>query len=190
MLGWVTWAVLLLLAIGLTGPVMQGALRSFGYSVLLWWILLAWTVVAPLQKWNIVWLAPLATVLPTGLLLYYATRSQRGPGMIVWALTFVVVLAFITFWPRFSPRSHSTPWLVGFLLGGCIVVARILTNRSVVKEGTIPRRVSLIYSVGFYGLIVACIASLVTAGWRAAVPLMFAYLLTEFVPSALRRINA
>ena len=188
-IGWASWALLFLITIGFTRPVTQGAIRSFGCSVLLWWVLLGWTIATPLAKWNILWLAPLVATLPTALLFYYALHVQRGPGMVVWVATFLTLLAFITFWMELSPVALPASWRLGLILGALRISVQLTTNHAVARTGGCPKWVSGLYFVGLLGGTGAFLWSLTIEGWKAAVPvLLFVYLLSSFVPSALRRI--
>jgi hypothetical protein len=142
-----------------------------------------------LAKWHILWLAPLVAILPTALLLYYASHVQRGPGMVVWVFAFVMLLAFMTFWVALSPSALPTSWLLGCILGGLRVTWRLLTNRVAARTGAVPKWLSLLSFTGFLGATGAFLWSLTSEGWAAAVPMLFfGYLLSTFVPSAWHRI--
>jgi hypothetical protein len=109
--------------------------------------------------------------------------------MVVWVLTFVMLLAFMTFWVRLSPAALPTSWLLGFILGGLRVTSRLLTNRAVARTGAVPKWLSVLFFAWLIGGTWAFLWSLTTEGWQAVVPMLFlGYLLSAFVPSALHRI--
>ena len=109
--------------------------------------------------------------------------------MIVWALAFLMVLVFMTFWVVLSPSVQPTSWLLGSIVGGLRVTSQLLTNRAVARTGAIPKWVSLLFFVGMFGGAGAFLWSLATEGWVAAVPIAFlGYFPSTFVPSVLRRI--
>ena len=82
---------------------------------------------------------------------------------------------------------------------GCamlMVLARILTNRYVVRHGAqnsgttsvvghIPPILSVLYLLAFVGMAVTLIWSLIVVGWWAALIIFVAYLLTSRVRSVL-----
>ena len=186
--GWIAWFALLLLAIVFTIPVSQGALRSFGHTVIMWWALLLWTLFTPFPKYNILWLAPILAFLPTLVLFLFALHTdglQRSPGTHVWLALLLLSLALLTYWPFFRFATFPQVWATGAILASLIIIARHLTNGFLRREGRCPRWVSSLYLAGFLGLIAAALWFPVTLGWRTAVPVAFCYFVTKLVPSVI-----
>lgn len=76
-----------------------------------------------------------------------------------------------------------TPWLVAVGFAALMVVARLITNRSLMTTGQIPTWVSVLYMLGLVGMIAAAVWSILSVAWWGPIPILLVYLATNLVPS-------
>ena len=79
--------------------------------------------------------------------------------------------------------SIYTPWFFGAGFAVLIVGSRLITNQKLITTGQIPTWVSVLYMVGFVGMIAAFIWSIVSIGWWGPIPIILLYLATGLVRS-------
>ena len=76
------------------------------------------------------------------------------------------------------------PWPIAATFAIVIVVSRLITNKKRTTTGHIPTWVSLLYMLGFVGMLSTFIWSIVTIGWWGPIPIILLYFITGLVPSA------
>ena len=82
--------------------------------------------------------------------------------------------------------EHYLPWYCATGFAILMVTGRILSNRYFIHSAFgIPGWVSALYSVSFWGLIVAALGSMFVIAWWAFIPVLVIYGLTCLVPDAL-----
>ena len=100
--GWIIWSILLLTTLSWTMGIHQNYRRGKWFpnqieTVAVWYLLLAWTLFAPVSKLHLVWLASLAFALPMALWLWTISRMQRPALRLpIWLLVFGAILGLMT----------------------------------------------------------------------------------------------
>ena len=83
------------------------------------------------------------------------------------------------------------PWYWSLAFAVLMVGSRVLTNMMFFRNRAFPPRwVSVLYLLGFYGLIATFFWSMMAMRWWACLPVLGIYLLTELVPSVTPQIAA
>ena len=116
LLGWIGWAVLLVITTPLTfdavyRPLTEGMSYSFAFNtiILLWWILLAWTYYhGKFNKLHLFWLAPLAWVLSDhGTTYSFILLQTHAAVFFIVLFGWIVVLWWLTPYPIVCPHCKS-----------------------------------------------------------------------------------
>jgi len=79
--------------------------------------------------------------------------------------------------------SIYAPWLIAVVFAALIVISRLITNSQLVKKGSIPVWLSLLYMIGIIGMIVTVLWSFVSIGWWGPIPIVLLYFAIGLVKS-------
>jgi hypothetical protein len=100
--GWIIWGLLCLFAIGWSFGQYNNYRQQKWFpnqieTVALWWLILAWSLFASLNKLHLLWLGPLAFVGPFVVWAGQIGQLQRPRlRMFRWLIAFALILTFLT----------------------------------------------------------------------------------------------